>query len=113
MALKLNVYKTVTAIATTVPTEIYAAPVGYSGIVLLAQATNISSTSLDITLYHKRPSISGDIITEIANSFPISGNDTLSLINGKLVLESGDALILASNNDTNIKLILSILETLN
>jgi hypothetical protein len=112
MALKLNVYKTVTAVASSTPTEIYTAPVGYSGIVLLAQIANISSTSYDVSFYHKRPEISGDVITEIVKSFPVSGNDTISLLGGKLVLESGDSLILSSNNNSNLKLILSILETL-
>lgn len=112
MALKLNVYKTVTAIASLTPTEIYTAPVGYSGIILLAQIANISPTSYDVSFYHKRPEISGDVTTEIVKSFPVSGNDTISLIGGKLVLESGDSLILSANDDSNLKLILSILETL-
>ena len=43
MALALNVFKTVTKIATTNPVGIYTAPVGYSGVVLLAQATNIAT----------------------------------------------------------------------
>ena len=45
MALPLNVYKTITKIATTSPVGIYTAPVGYSGIVLLAQVANISSNT--------------------------------------------------------------------
>ena len=41
MALPLNVFKTVTSIASTQPVGIYTAPVGYSGVVLLAQAANV------------------------------------------------------------------------
>lgn len=112
MALKLNVYRTVTAIASLTPTDIYTAPVGYSGIILLAQIANISSTSYDVSFYHKRPEISGDVTTEIVQNFPVSGNDTISLISGKLVLESGDSLVLSASNGSNLKLVLSILETL-
>ena len=41
MALPLNVFKTVNVVAATSATEIYTAPVGYTGVVLMAQAANI------------------------------------------------------------------------
>ncbi len=113
MALKLNIYKTVTAVASLSATDIYTAPVGYSGIILLAQAANIGTTSYDVSLYHKRITNSQTVITEIAKNFPISKNDTVSLISGKLVLETGDTIVLSASNSSNIKIILSILETLN
>jgi hypothetical protein len=53
------------------------------------------------------------VTTEIVRQFPISGNDTANLLPGKLVLESGDVLVLSASNATNIKFIASILETLN
>ena len=113
MALALNVFKTVTQIAPTNPVGIYTAPVGYTGVVLLAQAANISSSTYTISFYHQR-TISGiAVTTEIVKSFPISGNDTANLLPGKLVLESGDVLILSASDGTNIKFIGSILETLN
>lgn len=109
MSLKLNNYKTITKVVSTTPTAVYTAPVGYTGVVLLGQVTNISSTSYDVTLIHKR----GNIETEIAKDFPIQGNDALNLIAGKLFLESGDQMILYGSDDTNLKFISSILETLN
>ena len=39
MALPLNVFQTITNVAPSDPVGIYTAPVGYSGVVLLAQAT--------------------------------------------------------------------------
>jgi hypothetical protein len=45
--------------------------------------------------------------------YPISANDTANLLSGKLVLESGDSLILYGSNGTNLKFVGSILETLN
>jgi hypothetical protein len=113
MSLALNVFKTVTQIAPTSPVGIYTAPVGYTGVVLLAQAANISSSTYTINFYHQRTVSGIAVTTEIVKSFPISGNDTTSLLSGKLILQSGDSLILSASDPNNIKFIGSILETLN
>lgn len=109
MALALNVFQTVTAVVSVTPTIIYTAPVGYTGVVLLAQVANIGATSQDVTLVHRRASTD----TEMLKNYPIPGNDTMNLLSGKLVLESGDKLVLSGSNGTNLKFIGSILETLN
>jgi hypothetical protein len=109
MALKLNNYKTITEVVAISPTVVYTAPTGYTGVVLLGQIANISSTSYDVTLLHRR----GGIDTEIVKDFPIAGNDTINLISGKLFLETGDQLVLSGSDATNLKFISSILETLN
>jgi hypothetical protein len=109
MALALNVFQTVTAVVSVTPTIVYTAPVGYTGVVLLAQVANIGATSADITLVHRRSSTD----TEMLKQYPISGNDTANLLAGKLVLESGDRLVLSGSNGTNLKFVGSILETLN
>jgi len=108
MALALNVFKTVTSIASTNPVGIYTAPVGYAGVVLLAQVANVSSDAYTITFSHKRSSTT----TEIVKDFVVPENDTVSLLDGRLILESGDSLVVSSNNSSNLKLIASILETL-
>jgi hypothetical protein len=109
MALALNVFKTVTAVVSISPTVVYTAPVGYTGVVLLGQVANIGTTSEDVTLVHRRSSTD----TEMLNEFPISSSDTSNLLAGKLVLESGDKLVLSGSNASNLKFIASILETLN
>ena len=109
MALALNVFQTVTAVVSTSATEVYTAPVGYTGVVLLAQIANIGATSADVTLVHRRSSTD----TEMLKNYPIAANDTVNLLAGKLVLESGDKLVLSGSNATNLKFIASILETLN
>ncbi len=109
MALPLNVFKTVNVVAATSATEIYTAPVGYTGVVLMAQAANIDSTSHDVTFSHKRSST----VTELTKSTPIPGNDALAMVTGRLVLEPGDKLVLSASDATNIKVTVSILETLN
>lgn len=109
MALALNVFKTVTQVISTSPTVIYTAPVGYTGVVLLAQASNIGSSSHDVTFIHRRSSTD----TRILKEYPISSGDTANLLAGKLVLESGDKLVISGSNATDLEFIASILETLN
>jgi len=109
MALALNVFKTVTGIVSTSPTIIYTAPVGYTGVSLLAQVANVSASSEDVTLVHRRSSTD----TRMLKDYPVSGNDTVSLFSGKLFLESGDKLVLSGSNGTNLEYVVSILETLN
>ena len=109
MALPLNVFKTVNYVAPTSPVGIYTAPTGYTGVILMAQAANIDSAAHDVTFSHKR----GSTTTELVKSSPIPGNDALSLITGRLVLESGDSIQLSASDASNVKVTVSILETLN
>jgi hypothetical protein len=109
MALALNVFQTVTAVVSTSPTIVYSAPVGYTGVVLLAQVANIGATSEDVTFVHRRTVTD----TELLKEYPISANDTSTLLPGKLVLESGDKLVLSGSNASNLKFVASLLETLN
>lgn len=109
MALALNVFQTITAVVSTSATVVYTAPVGYTGVVLLAQVANIGGTSQDVTLVHRRSGTD----TEMLKQYPISANDTANLLAGKLVLESGDALVLSGSHASNLKFVGSILETLN
>lgn len=113
MPLALNVFKTITKVAPTNPVGIYTAPTGYTGVILLAQATNISSNTHTISFFHKRSTAGIAVTTELLKDYPIAGNDTSNLLTGKLVLESGDALVLSASNGSNIKFVASILETLN
>ena len=113
MALALNVFKTITKVATTNAVGFYTAPVGYTGVVLLAQAANIGNNTRTVSFSHKRTVIGIAVTTEILKDFPISASDTANLVAGKLVLESGDVLVLSASSGTDIKFLGSILETLN
>ena len=108
MALALNVFKTITQVAPTSPVGIYTASVGYSGVVLLAQAANLGSDTQTVSLSHKRDSVT----TEIVKTLPIESSDTANLLPGKLVCEAGDIIQLSASNATDIKFLGSILETL-
>ncbi len=108
MALALNVFKTITQVAPTSPVGIYTASTGYSGVVLLAQASNVGNDPQTVSLSHKRDSVT----TEIVKTLPIEASDTASLLPGKLVCEAGDIIQLSASNATDIKFIGSVLETL-
>ena len=113
MALALNVFQTVTAVVSTSATEVYTAPVGYTGVVLLAQVANIGNNTQTVSFSHKRTVAGIAVTTEILKDFPISASDTANLVSGKLVIESNDVLVLSASNGTDIKFLGSILETLN
>ena len=109
MALALNVFQTVPYVAPTGAVGIYTAPVGYTGVVLLAQAANVGSATRTVSLSFKRDSTT----TEIVKDLPIEASDTANLLPGKLVLETGDVLMLSADNATDVKFLGSVLETLN
>jgi hypothetical protein len=113
MALALNVFKTITKVATTNAVGIYTAPVGYTGVVLLAQATNIGGGTQTVSFSHKRTTSGIAVTTEILKDFPISASDSANLLSGKLVLEANDVLVLSASSAVDIKFIGSVLETLN
>jgi len=109
VALPLNVFKTVTNVVATTNTEIYTAPIGYSGVVILAQCANISSTDTHtVTFIHRRSGTD----TEIVKDFPVPPNDSVSFLDGRLGLESGDVLVISGGSATDLKFTGSILETL-
>jgi hypothetical protein len=114
MALALNSFQTVTTVVGLNTVGIYTAPVGYTGVVLLAQCVNVGPNSEDITFNHRRTNTVGAAVTtEILSQYPIASKDTANLLSGKLVLESGDVLEIRGTSSTNLKAIVSVLETLN
>jgi hypothetical protein len=113
MALALNVFRTITKVAGTSPVGIYTAPIGYTGVVLLSQAANIGNNTQTVSFSHQRTVSGIAVTTEILKNFPISASDTANLLAGKLVLESGDVIVLSASSSTDIKFLGSILETLN
>lgn len=113
MALPSNIFTTRVGIVSITNSTIYTAPTGYTGVVLLAQVSNVSPDSYSATFSHQR-SVSGiAVTTEILKNYPLSGYDTLSMLSGKLALESGDSISISGNTDNQLKYIVSILETLN
>lgn len=120
--LPLNQYKTYTGIVSTSNTVLYTTRTGYTSIVLYAQVANTGSGVGTVTFYHERSNISGGntVSTEIINNAPVPPNDSLVLLDGKLVLEKTANITdririvgVSSTNPNHLKYTISILETLN
>lgn len=121
----LNTFKTKTAILTTVTTAtIYTAPIGVTTIVLMAQVANTTTSTQYVSFNHHRrlPVLpdsqgngaqAGDTTTEIVKNFAIPGNDSASMLTGKLIIESLDSIRASTLQDNSCKIILSVLETAN
>jgi hypothetical protein len=109
MALALNLFKTVATTVQSIPTINYTAPVGYSGVVLLSQVTNVGDDTHFLSVWHRRSTV--DI--QMLKNYPIPSGETLNLFTGKLILESGDNLLVQGTNSSELNLIISVLETLN
>jgi hypothetical protein len=115
MALALNQFQTIAQSCPNTDTEIYEAPIGYTGVVLLAQVTNVGITSShDVSLSHRREVGGVDVDTRMLLNYPIPAGETANLLTGKLVLESGDGLVISSSDGVQeMNVVISILETLN
>lgn len=113
MALAVNVYKTVTQVIPTSAVGIYTAPVGYSSVVLLAQISNVGSSTQTVTVSLERSVAGSAVTTEIVKNFPVPVSDSASILDGKLVMESNDIIKVSASNGSDLKFIGSVLETLN
>jgi hypothetical protein len=109
MATQLNVFKTTTATATTSNSTVYTAPAGYTGIVLMAQLTNITASAASITMTH----FDGTTETELLKNFSIPGYDSASALTGKLVLQTGHSVKFVASANSTFKIVLSLLESAN
>ena len=111
MATPLNVFKTVTYEVTTSNAVVYTAPVGFTGIVLMAQAANVASTSTE-TISFSHYDTSATLETELLKNFVIPEADAASLLTGKLIIQSGDSVKAVASATSTFKLTLSVLESL-
>ncbi len=105
----INNFRTVTQIVPLTTTDVYTAPTGYTSVFLLAQCTNVGTQTYTLSFNHKR----GAVETEIVKNFPIPAGETVNLLPGKLVLETGDKISISGSNTPNLKFLVSILETSN
>jgi hypothetical protein len=110
MAFGLNIFKTVTAELTTAGAEIYTAPSGYSAIILMAQVSNNTFGTVDVTAAVLNLDSSE---TRLVDSFSIPGNDAAGLLDGKLVLETGYGFTASASANSALSLTLSVLESKN
>jgi hypothetical protein len=108
MATVLNAFKTVTATVTDVIGNVYTCPSGYSAVVLLAQVSNITGNT--ITVSGNIYKISGNNVSLVQGA-PLPANDAVSLVGGRLILQTGDSFAVGANVNAASQLTLSVLET--
>lgn len=111
MAGELNVFRTITAVITTVNEIVYTAPLGKTTIILMAQATNISENVNEISFLHFDAATNSE--TELVKGFSVPPNDATSVITGKLIVEEGNSVRAFASEDDAFKMTFSILESLN
>ena len=108
-AAAVNVFKTITHTVGLSTVGIYTAPIGYTGVMLLAQVTNVGSQTRTVSFGHRRNGTDTEIVKDLA----IPPSDTANLLAGKLVIESGDSLTMIGSTSTDLKYLSSVLETSN
>jgi len=121
----LNTFKTKTAnLGTNSTATVYTAPVGTTAIILMAQISNISTTTQVVSFAHHRniPILQdaqgngaqpGNVDTFLAQNFEIPPNDAASILTGKLIVETLDSIRCYATNSGTTQLVLSVLETAN
>ena len=109
-AVAVNNFRTVThSLTTGAATEIYTAPTGYTSVFLLIQVTNTDSQTHRLSFYHKRETTETALLVD----YPVASKDSLDLLNGKLVLQTGDKIAISGTQNGVLKLVASVLETSN
>tara|TARA_R110002020_G_scaffold10873_8_gene41320 strand:+ start:2505 stop:2846 length:342 start_codon:yes stop_codon:yes gene_type:complete len=108
-AAAVNAFKTITKTVGISTVGVYTAPIAYTGVILLAQVTNIGDVTETISFGYRRSGVD----TPIINNLPIPANDTVNLLSGKLVVETNNSLTLVGSSAVNLEFLCSILETSN
>jgi hypothetical protein len=109
-SIPLNTFKTTTLDLTTTPQSVYTCPASVTTVVLLAQVSNINTTS-SITV--SANFIRSTNVTSIIKNTIIPINDAGTLLSGKLILQTGDSFSASCSTNNSGQLILSYLETAN
>lgn len=102
-------YKNVVVQTTNTPTTVYTAPASTKSIVLMFQAAN-NDTAGNYTITVTVTDSSASITRYLARSFNIPLNTSISLLDGKLVLDTGDYIQISSDTTGKIDVIMSIAE---
>ena len=110
----VNNFRTVTKVVGVSTDVIYEAPVGFVGVILLAQCANLDTVAHTFSFYHNRTVAGiGTVTTELVKNFEVPPSDTANLLSGKLVLETGDTISISGTGTDKLKFLTSVLETFN
>jgi hypothetical protein len=105
----LNKFLTIRHNITTSNVGIYTAPTGVASIVLLAQVSNVGTGSSvpTVTAAHSRSSVDARLVKQT----PVPPNDSVNLLSGRLILETGDVFKIQGSVDGTMEIVLSVLES--
>ena len=105
---------------------VYTSPIGVTAIILMAQISNVSTTTQNISFIHhrNRPVLAdaqgngaqpGNVDTFLVKNFSIPAGDAASILSGKLIVESLDSVrsFVHGVSSGTCQLTLSVLETAN
>jgi len=107
--LPLNQFKTRAVELTDQEQTIYSVTATYTGIILGAQVTNISTEPADVTFILRK----NDIDYVMLNAFTVPPNDAAEATTGKLVVEEGSTLKAFASHNDRLNIVLSLLESSN
>lgn len=123
--LPLNKFITKTAIlGNNTTTNVYTSPIGITSIVLMAQISNITSSTQFISFEHYRfktilPDAQGfggqpgNTPSLLVKEFAIPANDAGTPLTGKLIIEELDSIRAYAKTTSTVQLVMSILQTAN
>jgi hypothetical protein len=123
--LPLNVFKTKTTKLTSSTTAtVYTSPIGVTAIILMAQLSNLSTTTQTVSFLHyrNRPVLADaqgngyqapQTPSYLVKDFAIPPNDAATPLTGKMIIESLDRIWAYATNSGTVQLVLSVLETAN
>lgn len=97
-----NTFINATGQATTVGATIYTVPAATTSILIGATMANITGSALTASLQL------GTVYIVRDASIPVGSS--LSVLDGKIVLETGDTIVATASADTSVDVILSLLE---
>jgi hypothetical protein len=109
MAGALNVFKTITANLTTSMDTVYTCPLGYNAVVLMAQISNID-TANTIQISANVARTTGN--TALIKNAKVPVGDAITVVTGRLVLETDDGFASSASANNVSQLTLSVLESL-
>ena len=123
----LNTFKTKTAVvgtSTGTAATVYTAPVGTTAIILMAQISNVTTSSTTASfIHHRNRRVLADaqgngaqapnVDSFLVKDFEIPPNDAGSVLSGKLIIEELDSIRAIASNPNSLQLVLSILESAN
>jgi hypothetical protein len=123
--LPLNTFKTKTTKLTSSTTAtVYTSPIGVTAIILMAQLSNLTTTTQTVSFVHfrNRPILADaqgnggqppQTPSYLVKDFAIPPNDAATPLTGKMIIESLDKIWAYSSNSGTVQLVLSVLETAN